>query len=144
VTARQQSTQEQNKAVLRNLAEAFSKADINGLEDLYSPNVVYHGTGNLANADRKTFLDFIASCLSGFPDTKMTVDDLLADGDKVIYRLTVRGTHKGEFMGISATNKSVAIRSIGIARISGGKIVEEWENFDEMGMMQQLGSIPAG
>ena len=72
----------------------------------------------------------------------MTIDDLLADGDKVIYRMTYRGTHKGEFFGVPATNKEVTARTIGIARIADGKIIEEWENMDEMGFMQQLGVVP--
>ena len=73
----------------------------------------------------------------------MVIDDLLADGDKVIYRNTYSGTQKGEMMGIPATGKHVVVRTIGIARISGGKIVEEWENMDELGIMQQLGVIEA-
>ncbi len=71
------------------------------------------------------------------------IDELLADGDKVIYRNTYSGTQKGEMMGIPATGKQVNVRTIGIVRISDGKIVEEWENMDEMGLMQQLGVIPA-
>ena len=87
-------------------------------------------------------MQFLSAIFKGFPDVRGTIDDLLADEDKVVYRLTIKGTHKAEMMGIPATNKAVTIRSIGIARIAGDKIVEEWENYDELGMMQQLGVIP--
>jgi len=97
----------------------------------------------MANADMATFKEFVKTVVGAFPDSKFAIDDLLADGDKVIYRNTYSGTQKGEMMGIPATGKHVVVRTIGIARLSGGKIVEEWENMDEMGIMQQLGVIDA-
>ncbi|MBM3943820.1 MAG: ester cyclase [SAR202 cluster bacterium] len=143
MTTRGQSAQEQNKEVLRKLAESLNKGDLKAHEALYSPNLVYHGLGELANANRKTWMDFVTAMLKSFPGATLTVDDLMVEGDKVAYRMTVRGTQKGEFMGIPATNKSLTIRTMRIVRISGGKIVEEWENFDALGMLQQLGAIPA-
>ena len=133
---------EEHERVLRKLVEAVGNKDIKGFEDVYDPNVAYHGTGELAEADRGAFVQFIGAMFEAFPDAKMTMDDLFSSGDKVAYRLTFKGTHKAELMGIPATNKAVTVTSIGIARVSGGKIVEEWENFDEMGMMQQLGVVP--
>jgi steroid delta-isomerase-like uncharacterized protein len=106
--------------------------------------VVYHGTGDLAKADRKTFVDFASQFMNAFPDGRVTVDDLLADGDKVAYRMTVTGIHRAELMGLPATNKQVSIRAIGLVRVAGDQIVEEWENFDDLGMLQQLGAMPQG
>ena len=81
---------------------------------------------------------------SAFPDLKATIEDTIAEGDKVVIRMTWRGTHTGgEFMGIPATGKSVSIGVIDIIRISGGKAVEHWGQMDSMLMMQQLGAIPA-
>jgi predicted ester cyclase len=80
--------------------------------------------------------------MNAFPDGTVTVDNLMAERDKVAYRMTVTGIHRRDFMGIQATNKPVTIRAIGIARVSGGQIVEEWQNFDDLGMLQQLGAIP--
>ena len=134
---------EENEAVIRRLHEALNNKDIKGFEDAYDPNVTYHGTGDLAEADRGAFVQFIGAMLEAFPDANATMDDLFSSGDKVAYRITIKGTHKAELMGIPATNKAITIRSIGIARVSGGKIVEEWENYDEMGMMQQLGVVPS-
>jgi predicted ester cyclase len=80
--------------------------------------------------------------LSAFPDTKMTIEDQLAEGDKVTTRWTATGTHTGELMGIPATGKAVTVTGFDITRYSGGKSVEHWGQFDQMGMMQQLGVIP--
>ena len=133
---------EEHERALRMLAEAVNNKDIKRFEDVYDPNVAYHGTGELAEAGRSAFVQFMGAIFEALPDVNMTLDDVFSSGEKVAYRLTVKGTHKAELMGIPATNKVVTVRSIGIARVSGGKIVEEWENYDEMGLMQQLGVIP--
>lgn len=133
---------EEHERVVRALLKAVSRKDLKGMEDVYDPNLSYHGTGDMAEAGRSGFLQFAEAMLAAFPDISVTADDVFSSGDKVVYRLTLRGTHKAELMGIPATNKAVAVRSIGIARVSGGKIVEEWENFDDMGLMQQLGVVP--
>ncbi|MBI4336853.1 MAG: ester cyclase [Chloroflexi bacterium] len=141
-TSRQPTTGDKAKAVLRKLADTFNKKDIKGFESVYSPNLVYHGTGELARATRRDFVEFVSAMMAAFPDAKVTPDDLTVEGDRVTYRMTVTGTHRGAFMGIPPTNKTITIRTIGIARVSGDQIVEEWENFDEMGLLQQLGAIP--
>ena len=133
---------EEHERALRTLVEACNNKDIKRFGDVYDPNVAYHGTGELAEAGRSAFVQFIGAIFEAFPDVKLTLDDVFSSGNKVAYRLTVTGTHKAELMGIPATNRAVTVRSIGIARVSGGEIVEEWENFDEMGMMQQLGVVP--
>jgi predicted ester cyclase len=81
--------------------------------------------------------------LSAFTGSTSTVEDMIAEGDKVVSRLTFRGTHTGEIMGIPPTGKSVMISEIIIDRLADGKIVESWRLFDQMGMMQQMGLIPA-
>jgi predicted ester cyclase len=81
---------------------------------------------------------------AAFPDLHSTVDLLIAEGDIVVGRHATTGTHRGEFMGIPATNKQVSISEIHIVRIANGKAVEHWGNQDDMGMMQQLGLIPEG
>jgi steroid delta-isomerase-like uncharacterized protein len=79
-----------------------------------------------------------------FPDMQVKLEDILAEGDKVACRWTATATHKGEFMGIPATNKQVTITGIHIDRIAGGKIVEPWNYSDMMEVMQQLGMKPPG
>ena len=81
--------------------------------------------------------------LTAFPDLHFTVEDLIAEGDKVVARLTVRGTQQGAFMGIPPTGKHVTVTGIDINRLAGGKSVEHWLNMDTLGLLQQLGVIPA-
>jgi steroid delta-isomerase-like uncharacterized protein len=80
---------------------------------------------------------------AAFPDTRMTIEDEIAEGDKVVIRWTIRGTHKGEYMGIAPTGKEVTVTGISVYRIERGKIVEDWSNNDMLGMLQQLGAIPS-
>ena len=80
---------------------------------------------------------------SAFPDFKATIDDMLADGDRVATRMTWTGTHQGEFMGIPPTGKRISIQVIDFVRFADGRFAEHWGLMDNMGMMQQLGAIPA-
>jgi predicted ester cyclase len=77
-----------------------------------------------------------------FPDSYFTIEDMIAEGDKVVTRKTFHGTHEGEFMGIPPTRRRVSISLIDIVRIAGGRVVEHWSLADNLGMMQQLGVIP--
>jgi len=81
--------------------------------------------------------------LTAFPDLHFTVEDFIAEGDKVVARLTVRGTQQGIFMGIPPTGKHATVTAIDINRMAGGKSVEHWLNMDTLGLLQQLGVIPA-
>jgi steroid delta-isomerase-like uncharacterized protein len=79
---------------------------------------------------------------TAFPDLQLSVEDQIAEGDRVVTRYTGRGTHQGELMGIPPTGNEVSVGGTIISRVSGGRIEEEWNNFDALGMMQQLGVIP--
>ncbi len=80
---------------------------------------------------------------SAFPDLDATLDDLIAEGDKVVARYTIRGTHAGLFLGIAGTGKRVTLAAIGIYRLADGKFVESWVQMDTLGLLQQLGVVPA-
>ena len=86
---------------------------------------------------------FFAMLHSGFPGFQSTIEELLSEEDKVALRFTFHGTHQGEFMGIPPTGKEVTMPGIDLLRIADGKIVEMWNQEDVLGMMQQLGAIPA-
>jgi len=77
-----------------------------------------------------------------FPDVRLTIEDMVAEGDKVAVRWAWSGTHRGEYMGIAPTGKEVTYTGITIHRITGGKIVESWDEVDNLGLMQQLGVAP--
>ena len=85
----------------------------------------------------------VVTALKAFPDFKATIKHLMAEDDKVVLHMTWTGTQKGEFMGIPPTGKSVSIGVFDIVRVAGGKLVEHWGQMDNMGMMQQLGVVPA-
>ena len=86
---------------------------------------------------------FMGEFRSAFPDFHTTIEDQIAEGDRVATRWTMRGTHEGEFRGIPATGNQISVTGIGIFRFSDGKVVESWDNFDQLGMMQQLGVVPS-
>ncbi len=134
---------EENKVIeLRFFEEVVNKGNLAVIDELVAPNFVQHDAPPGITADREGMKQFFAMHLSAFPDFHSTLEDMFAEGDKVVQRFTARGTHKGEFMGIPPTDKQVTITGIAIHRITGGKIVEDWTNMDMLGAMQQLGVIP--
>lgn len=113
------------------------------LEDCYATTYVHHDPANPGVRDwsglKEAFRDYFAA----FPDSHVVIDDLIAEGDKVVKRWTSRGTHQGVFAGIPATGKQVSFTGTTTYRVGGGKIVEAWWSYDLFGMLQQLGAIPA-
>jgi steroid delta-isomerase-like uncharacterized protein len=135
---------EENKALARRqVEEVFNKHNPDAVDEFFAPDCVSHNTPPGMPNDREGLKALVAMYVGAFPDLKVTSDFQLAEGDKVVMRWTARGTHSGELMGIPATGKRIEITGIGIQRIAGGKIVEEWNESDQMGMMQQLGVVPA-
>jgi len=136
---------EQNKALFRRLMEeVFDRGNISLIDELFAPDFVEHEElppGIPAGSEGVKQLSTMFR--SAFPDFKATIDDMIAEGDKVVVRGTWSGTHEGEFMGIPPTGKRVSFGVIDIVRIEGGKFVEHWGQMDNMGLMQQLGLIPA-
>ena len=137
------STEANKTSVRRFYDEVFNKKNRAAIDEFIDPNQVDHaappGTpGGLAGAKQT-----IGMYLTAFPDLHFTVEDMIAEGDKLVARLTVRGTQQGAFMGIPPTGKHVTATAIDISRMAGGKSVEHWIEMDTLGMMQQLGVIPA-
>ncbi len=130
-----------NKAIIQRSFECWNKRDFSAIAELFS-DCIYHSpaTGELkGEAYKKLF----ASMLNAFPNGRFTVSDEVAEDDKVVIRWSFTGTHKGQLMGIAPTGKPVAFTGMSITRILDGKIVEVWEEWDSLGMMQQLGLVPA-
>jgi predicted ester cyclase len=136
---------EENKTLIRRVYEECNKgqeATMAVLEEHYVPNWVAHGTGAFPDMDRATAKQMMLAFYTAFPDMQWVMEDLIAEGDKVVSRYTFRGTHQGEFMGIAPTGKRVSFTGIEIDRIKDGKFVEAWFDEDHLGLMQQLGVIP--
>jgi steroid delta-isomerase-like uncharacterized protein len=135
---------ENNKAIAqRFIEEAWNKGNLAVVDELCATSFVDHGP---ASTDVIRGLDSLKQAINmyrnAFPDLQLTVEDGVALGGKVVTRWTVRGTHKGDLMGIAPTNKQITVTGISIDRIAGGKIEETWEAWDRMDLMQQLGVAP--
>jgi predicted ester cyclase len=137
---------EENKAIIRrHWEEVIDKGNLSVADENMAPNYIYHGSGGQELKGPEGFKQFITMIRTAFPDMRATVEDMVAVGDEVAHRATMRGTHKGEFMGIAPTGKQVTISAIAISRFAGGKEVEVWVNLDMLGMMQQMGiALPMG
>lgn len=134
---------EDNKALVRRFWDAFSRNDVAALEEVTSQDVVYHTAPPGLSAGIQGYRELMAMYFSSFPDLQITVDDVIAEGDKVVTRFTSRGTHGGEFMGIAPTGKPITVGGISIVRVAGGTVTEEWDQLDMFGGLQQLGAMLA-
>jgi len=134
------------KALERRLYEECNKgkaAALAVIDELYAIDIVYHSSSGRDIRGIKDYKQHVSEFYSAFPDLRFTIEDMVAEGDKVAVRLTGTGTNKGEFRGIPPTNKKVTVQTISIIhRNAGGKIVEEWHMYDTLGAMQQLGLVP--
>jgi predicted ester cyclase len=127
---------EENKTIVRRYFDSW------GTPELLSPDFVAHMPDVPGPMNREAFVQYQGVILAAFPDFRPTLEEQIAEGDKVANRLVFQGTHKGDFQGIPPTGKRVTITATTIERVAGGKIVEHWINFDALGMMQQLGVVP--
>ena len=135
---------EENKALIQHFVEeAFNKGNLDIADEVYASTFISHESSGPVDRGPEHVKNFVNMYRSAFPDGHTTIEDLVAEDDKVAYRWTYRGTHRSELMGIPPTGQHVTITGITIDRIPGGKIEAEWNNFDQLGMLQQLGVVPA-
>lgn len=136
---------EDNKAVVRRAFDSMTEgreAFLAEHDRIYSPDLAGHFSG-MPPVGIDMHRMWGAATFDAFPDLKRPIEDLIAEGDKVVARWTSTGTHEGEYNGIPATGKFVQTSGITIFRLENGKIVEEWSESDMVGMLQQLGAMPA-
>jgi steroid delta-isomerase-like uncharacterized protein len=132
-------------ATMRKTYELISAGDIAGFGDLVADDFVEHQGGPGFPATKEGTLDFFRALLEAFPDLRMDVEDLVADGDKTVARVVTTGTHQGDFMGIPPTGSSVEMQLIDIMRFdAAGRVCEHWGVADMLSLMQQLGVVPDG
>ncbi len=136
---------ENNKAAVRHFWEDhLSAGNATLCEGDFAPNAVNHDPNSPpVPPGPEGISQLITIYRAAFPDLSATVEDMVAEGDEVAYRLTFRGTHRGEMMGLPPTGKQVTYAGIGIDKVVDGTIVEMWLNFDALGMLQQVGAIPS-
>ena len=134
-----------NKALTeRWFEEVWNKGRAEAIREMVTEDLVVHGLSDVkgeAIKGVKEFDRFHSQFVNAFPNIQVEVEDLIAEGDKVAARCTVRAKHTGDALGVAPTNTDVDFTGIAIVRISGGKIVEAWNNFDFMKMNRQLGII---
>jgi steroid delta-isomerase-like uncharacterized protein len=134
---------EENKALLRRFyAEVLTKGNLAVIDELVANDVVSHILPPGLPPGPEGLKMFIGMFRAAFPDLNATVEDQIAEGDKVVSRVTVRGTHTGAFQGIPPTGKQATVQTIDIIRLAGGKQVEAWGGPDQLSLLQQLGVVP--
>ncbi len=135
---------EENKALARRFFEdVWNKHNLALVGELFSTGYVEHRPLPGMPPTRDGFKQVASMFWSGFPDGRIEVEDQVAEGDTVVTRWNSRSTHTGEFMQLAPTGKQLVVGGISINRIAEGKIVETWVQFDQLGMLQQLGAVPA-
>jgi steroid delta-isomerase-like uncharacterized protein len=135
---------DQNKAIVRRAFEEPWKGNLDVIDELIASDYVGHDPAEPEpRRGPEGLREFVTAYRSAFPDVRVTVEQQLAEGDLVATRWTARGTHEGELMGIQPTGKQVTVSGMSISRLSNDKIVEGFQNWDTLGMMQQLGAVPA-
>ena len=133
---------EQNKTLARRWFEdLFSRGDLDAAEEILSAEFLDH----LPREEERgieELKDYVSIYRTAFPDIEDTVEEIVAEADKVVVRWRSRGTHQGEFMGVAPTGRRVAFTGMRLFRIAGDVIAESWVNIDERGLQEQLGALP--
>ena len=136
------STEENKAKVRRIIEEVWNRGNLAVLDELIAPNCVFHDPRSTLQGP-EGIKRYVMMYRIAFPDVHFTIDDLIAEGERVVIRWTVTGTHKGELQGIAPTGKHLTVTGMAMSRFVKGKVVEDWINFDALGLLQQLGVVPA-
>jgi len=134
---------DENKALSNRVwEEIWHQGNLSRIDEIFAPDAVAHDPG-MELRGTEAIKQFVASMRAAFPDLHYTVEDQIAEGDKVVTRYTGRGSHQGEILGIPPMGKQITYTGILIQRVADGKIAEHWAEADGLGLMQQLGVIQA-
>jgi len=133
----------QNKEVSNQLTyEVWNSGNIDLIDEILSDDFIFHRAPPGLSNDREGFKQFVAMYRNAFPDVKFEVQSIIVEGDAVMSRWKASGTHTGEMMGIPPTGKKVTVTGMTENRIEAGKITTQWNEFDDLGMLQQVGAMP--
>lgn len=133
-------SQQDNIAATERLGAAVNSGNLDALHEVFAPNVIDHDPASDQAPGPEGFIQFFTGFRAAFPDLNISVEQLVADEDNVAIAYTVTGTHRGDFLGIPATGKSIKARGVQIARFENGQIVERWGSSDQLGILQQIGA----
>lgn len=128
---------EANKALVRGYIKAYNERDLDLIDHFVAPDYVDHSN----NVGREGLKQLMAMGLKAFPDWHETIEDIIAEGDKVWVRLSYTGTHKGEFNELKPTGKRIKSKAVDIYRVVNGKLAEYWNVTDNINILKQIGAI---
>ena len=132
---------DQNKATYRSfIQEVFNEGRLDAIEKFLSPAYVYHDAPPGTSQGRDGVKEIVSTFRAAFPDLEISIEDQVAEEDKVCSRTTMRGTHKGSIFGVAGTDRPVTVTGLTMVRIVGGRVVESWVKNDVVGLMNQLGA----
>ena len=134
---------EENKAAFQKMIELQEHGDLDTVDQVMAPNWANHDGSPQPLRGPEGFKLLTLGFRSAFSDIRLEIEDMLAEGDKVAARWRFRGTNSGSFMGMPPTGKAVDVKATGIFRVVDGKVADNWVNLDFLGLMQQLGVVPA-
>lgn len=136
-------SKEENKALARRCLEEINTKNFAAIDQMYAPTYVRNDPDSPQVRTRDDYRQYLTGLCTVFPDLHFTVEDLIAEGDQVVCRFRIKGTHASPWRGLPATGKQVVVTGINISHIVENKVVEEWFNTDIFGLAQQLGVIPS-
>ncbi len=134
---------EKNVAVINQVMELINDRNLDEAFELYDLDYIYHGPGGQELRGRDGIRGLWEAFITAFPDLTASVDEAIAEGNSVALRWAVKGTHTGEFLGIPASNKPITLPITEVFRVENGILVEAWDQYDRLHLMEQIGAAPA-
>jgi len=132
---------DQNVAAIKQATEQFAARQLDAHLKLYNPSVLHHGFSARIRPGVAGLRDHYERLLKGFPDMRLDIDDILADGEKVLHRFHFSGTHRGEYLGFPPTGKSVRAGGVQIHLFRGGQAIEVWQVIDAFSFLKEIGAV---
>ncbi len=133
---------EENKAIARQFYKLIETGDLDLADEVVAEDYVNHNALPGQTSGLAGYKEAISALRASLPDIQYTIDDQIAEGDKVLTRYRATGTHQGEFLGVPASGKPLTFRALVLQRVVNGKIQESWLEMDMLGLMQQMGALP--
>jgi steroid delta-isomerase-like uncharacterized protein len=134
---------EDNKAVARQFYRMLETGDVSMADEVVATDYVNHNAVPGQKPGLEGYKDIVRAVRTGLPDIQYTIEDQVAEGDKVVTRYTAEGTHRGEFLGVAATGKPITMTALVLQRVVDGKIQESWLELDMLSVLRQMGAIPS-
>jgi predicted ester cyclase len=132
----------ENIAALQRASLRLRVKDLAGYLEMYSDSVIHHGYSSRIRPGVAGLRDHYTNLLKGFPDLRVEIEDIIAEGEKIAHRFSFCGTHRGEFVGIAGTGKLVKSAGIQINLFSNGKCIEVWSVHDSFRFLREIGAVP--